>query len=346
MTQESDPWSLPGLATYLGDVIATLERGLVVLERDPFRPRRFPEALRAGLRGRFGEIEVIEAIPGRMPAEVVAEPLGAAPTLDALLEPDFDQCLVVVALGDLRPRDGAAWATFLTRFQEARRQLASGLALIALDAPPELKVPGMAEFDWTGRLRRGDLVIWAEQHLPATRTGLAEHLAVSLAVELCVWRLDLAARCVRMTLEDLGDPEAWLGFLPDAAAPELRLVAGQAVACPLRLVRSTMATDRREVRARLWRAHLATVFPWVEERRLDVLQRHRSGLRVDDHARALSVHDVEELEFGAIFWQLERKLDRSEALAIERLVRMRNALAHRKPVAPGDLRDVMRARAV
>lgn len=344
MTQESDPWSLPGLAAYLGDVIATLSQGLVVIKGDSFRPRGLPEALRAGLRGRFGDIEVVGAVPGRMPAEVVAEPLGASPTLDALLGSDFDQCLVLITLDSLGSGDSAAWTTFLTRFQKARRRMVSGLALIALDAPPEIRVSGMADLVWTGRLRRGDLVIWAEQHLPATRTGLAEHLAVSLAVELCAWRLDLAARCVRMGLDDLGDPESWLGLLPDAAAPELRLVAGQAVACPLRLVRSTSVTDRRELRARLWRAHLAAVFPWIEEQRLDVLQRHRARLRVDDHARALSVHDVEELELGAIFWQLERKLDRSEAQAIERLVRMRNALAHRKPAVPSDLRDVISAR--
>lgn len=337
MTAAPDPWDLPGLAGWLEDQAEGLGRGLLLLPPMPAAPPGLVEALVARCRGLHDRRDIrSDAADTRPPATVLAEVIGCAPTVEALASSVCDQQLVVLHLDPDATAQTGRWQTFLSRFSAARRD-SPGLCLLVTEAPKALRGPDLpwAE-DWHASLGRGDRVIWAEEHLPRARTGLAAELAVALAVELCAARLDLAADLARASLDDLADPLGWLDRRSedDPAADG----KGAETGCPIALLRSG---DHAGLQRRVWRAQLATLFPALEEARLGLIDRHRKRLRLDDHLRSLGVASLEEIELGALRHQLRGALDRREADRLESLARLRNRLAHRQPGAPADCRVLL-----
>lgn len=325
MTPGPDPWKLPGPGRWLDTVAGLLSHGAVVLPVDPGRPSGVVRALRDHLRMNPFDTR---AGAGQSPAATLSDAFGTAPTLEGLLNPALDQDLAIVTLAGLGQGDMAGWSVFLERFAAARAAGRGGPALLFVDPPAGLTAPPqtLAE-SWRATLRRGDLVIWAEEHLPATRDGLAAELAVALAVDLCGWRLDLAAALVQAALRDLAAPLDWLASRGEAPT------AGADPPCPLALL---AAGGRADLQRRVWKAQLVALFPALEEWRLEIVGRHRDRLAIDDHLRSLGVTSVEEIELGALGFQLQRSLSRAEADRLRLLARARNRLAHRRPVEPDD----------
>lgn len=325
MIANPDPWSLPGLRRWLDEVVWRLDHGLSVLSSDPSRPLGIEGALRGHLQ--LNPME-LRPISGQSPATAVAEVFGTAPTLEALLNPVLDQELAIIFLSEIGPSDVAAWSVFFERFAAARALGRAGPALLVTDLPQDLPVPDAAVHQsWRAGLRRGDRVIWAEEHLPESRDGLAADFAVALAVELCAWRLDLAAALVQAGLEDLADPVAWLSRRAEEP------IFGDEPHCPLAL----LADQRKSVvNQRIWKAQLAALFPEIESRRLEIVIKNRRQLRLDSHLRGLGVASIEEIELGALRFQLRNYLKRIDADSLDALVRARNSLAHRQPLSPED----------
>jgi len=331
MTATPDPWALPGLGRWLNDLARRLGHGLAVLPADPSRPPGAIEALQRHLRVHPVQCR---ASAGQSPGAAVADAFGTAPTLEALLNPVLDQDLVIVFLNGVEPADLTAWSMFLERFAAARASGCSGPALLVADAPPELATPTTASpQSWRTGLRRGDCVIWAEEHLPTTRDGLAADFAVVLAVELCAWRLDLAAALVQAGLDDLAEPVSWLSRRPETP------ICGPDPPCPLVLLAEQSTSV---VQWRIWKAQLTALFPELEHRRLEIVATHRSRLRLDDHLRSLGIVSVEEIELGALRFHLRRYLTRRETERLDVLARARNALAHRHPLDPEDALQLLR----
>lgn len=337
MTELPDPWDLPGPDSWLGELAERLASGLLLLPAMATAPPGLVAALLARCPGVQDRREISSG-PGetRAPAALLGEAICCPPTLEALASPGCDRQLVILRLAPEAAAPGAAWPLFLRRFAEARRR-APGLCLLLPEAPAGLCTGDLpCASDWRASLSRGDRVIWAEEHLPRGRTGLAAELAVALAVELCVWRLDLAAALARAGTEDLLRPLDWLARRREGAAAD----AGGPEACPLALLQSGRTG---QLRLRLWRAQLMTFFPALEELRLDFIGRHRGRLRLDAHLRALGVGSVDEIELGALCYQLRGALRRQEADRLEALARLRNRLAHRQPGEAEDCRALLEA---
>ncbi|KQB14195.1 hypothetical protein [Rhodobacter capsulatus] len=186
----------------------------------------------------------------------------------------------------------------------------------------------------SGRIRRGDAMIWAEFGVGTQNSDVVTHLAVSLAVELCGWRLDLIEDLVSQRPEDILDPRGWLRRNSDLRSDLVASFAGKPFACPI----SLMADGKvAEVEHRIWKAQVSAVFPWIEQQRLQCIDHFRKSLRLDEQAAKLGVTQVEDLEFGALKYQLRSTASRNQSELISAFATMRNALAHRKPVAPADL---------
>jgi hypothetical protein len=325
------PWALPGLGRWLDDVARRLDGGLAVVPGDATRPPKTMDALRERLRHHAVDVRP-EA--GQSPAAVLANAFGTAPTLEALLNPVLDHELAIIDLGGLGSNDLATWSVFLSRFANERASGRAGLALLVTDPPASLNVSSSAlAGSWLTHLRRGDLVIWAEENLPGVREGLAAELAVALAVELCGWRLDLGSMLVRARLEDLADPISWLSRRPEAP------ISGADPPCPLHCLADV---QENELRQRIWKAQLTALFPALEDRRQELVARHRDRLRVDEHLCRLGVTSVDEIELGAIRFQLRRYLPRPEAERLDVLCKARNKLAHRQAIDPADVIALLR----
>ena len=326
-------WSLPGLAFWAEQVATQLEGGIALVRSDDAIPAEHEDAI---LQKAPRLIDNPVDCTSRTPAEALAAVFGTGPRLEDLLSDIVDDQCAILRFGTIPVSYRDQWELFLRRFAKKRIGGNHGVHILVLDLPNSVNI---AEVDvvrsWRAALRRGDRVIWAEEHLPKSRGGAAEELAVALATEVCRWRLDLAATLAQAGLDDLSDPMAWLERcdLDWNAAPEDNVNIDDH--CPLALLRNGRG---EKVTARVWRAQLSSLFPLLEEDRQYFVQRHRELLRVDDHARRLGVNSVEELEFGALDWQLSRSLDRREADRLSALARMRNALAHRRPAKPDDVR--------
>jgi hypothetical protein len=332
MTGNVVPWALPGLSRWLDRLVQKLGQGVAVLSTDAGTPPGLLDALSGLLPLRLEEAVLT---PGCSPAAVIATALNVAPTLESLLSHELDQHAVMVSLAGAAVADVDDWPTFLGRYSDARTRGAPGPSILVIDPPSGMEFPkAMHAAGWRTALRRGDRVIWAEEHLPATHDGLAGDFAIALAVELCEWRLDLSAALTRAVVEDLAAPLEWLG--DRAETP----VHGIDPACPL----ACMAEQNvAELRSRIWRAQLTAIFPALEQQRLDLVGRHRPRLQVDDRLRSLGATSVEEIELGALRFQLSRHLTRHEADRVDLLARARNALAHRRPILPEDTARLLRA---
>lgn len=330
-----DPWLLPSAAAFLDEIEAAHDEGIAFIVADPAMPDGWERALTMRLRIRGQDVLPARAEAGCLPAAVVADELHCPRTLQALVESRHLGTSVIVNLSALGAEARADWCTFLLRFKEARERAESGVALVVAGGQPSDKLPsGLRRLHWNSRLRRLDVAIWADLNTPEERAEPLAALATALGVELCCWRLDLAAEIVRSSRSDLIDPVSWLERRDCALIPGERSFGGFPMRCPIAVLRDG---DRAELERRVWRAHLSALFPWIEDLRQAVITRHRGRLRVDDHLRSLGVRDIKEIEFGALAWQLRPQVDRNEAARLDCLARIRNALAHGKPASPEDL---------
>ncbi len=92
---------------------------------------------------------------------------------------------------------------------------------------------------------------------------------------------------------------------------------------------------------RIWRAHLRSLFPWIEEVRQKVIARYDRRLTIDHFQRDLGAKTVEDIEFGGIVKQLISAVQPREGDFLRAMWNMRNDLAHRKPAAGSDLKQAL-----
>lgn len=324
---EPDVWSLPSPAQFVDEIEQAIWDGGAVVALDASIPPGLVGQLSKRLRDRL-RLETARPAPGQMPLTLLADLIGCDSGIERLAA--FEDQVVIIEGMDLAGDDIDQWMLFMQRF--ARLRTPDGLAIVFL-AHRRAGAEGLAGLDWGGRLKRVDALIWAEFHVPAGQSPLLQDIAVALAAELCGWRLDLIADLVTQRDEDILSPLGWLQRNADLASSLNTSFGNRAFPCPLHLFGSG---NRKEVEQRIWRAQLASLFPWIEENRIRLVDRNRKFLRIDEHLKKLNVSEVENMELGALSYQLRRHVSRAEIDQIESLAAMRNHLAHRKPVNPQD----------
>lgn len=329
MTRIESPWVLPSAAAFLEEAETAARGGIIHLRSDGTMPGGFGEALQDRFAATGWRGATVVPDDGEAPVVALARTLGVRPpSLRGLLASEFVDQLAIVDLSRLPATEGEEWLSFAGRFGRERRGQDSGLVLALIGGEGQCD----ATLSWQRRLRGIDAMVWAELHAPLERLRPLGALAAALAVELCGWRLDLGEAIARASAADLLDP---LGWLARREEPVRRGPTGRRLACPLHL---RDAGDTDELRLRVWRAQLASLFPWVEEIRQAVLARYRKRLSPpDEFQRRLGVQSVDDFELGAIARQLNPALRREEAEALWSLARIRNALAHRFPAERPDL---------
>lgn len=328
----ADPWSLPSSLQFLAEIPPLVFQGGAWVVCDASTPPNLSETLRRLLREDFLPVS-LDAAAGGLPLAQVAEAVGMpGASVQGVAAQDT---VLIVSAQHLAEPDQRRWADFMKAFLAARSRAA---LLLLAGGKPSGALPML---EWRARLRWADAMIWAEYAVPAERGGLLQKLAVDLAVELCGWRLDLVADLVSQREEDVIDPMGWLSRNTDRASKETATFGQTDFQCPLQLF---VEGNQAELRRRIWTAHLSVLFPWIEDHRQRLIDRYGKHLRVDQHLRSLGVVSVQDIELGAVRWQLSRVLHGEEQYAVEALARMRNDLAHRKPVCATDLSQAMRLR--
>jgi hypothetical protein len=99
-----------------------------------------------------------------------------------------------------------------------------------------------------------------------------------------------------------------------------------------------LAKDVAAIRRRLWRAELGIIFPFIEEQRVRLVERLRRYLCLPFETPFGRIDDPNDLEIGHLLWMARRNRAPHQTLRLlERLVRMRHALAHIEPVPYEDI---------
>ncbi len=306
----------------------------------PSLPPDLDGAIERYFKSRNFIVERIEPTPDQLPAKVLAEAFGGTAEAGALARDErLIDHLAIIAAETLSATELNGWRLFMPRFLKERVGRSGGLAVLILVSNSAPKFENLPLVVWNGRLRHIDITIWADLHAPLERPEPLATLASALAVDLCGWRLDLAAEIARARRQDLLDPLGWLRLRAGQASSAPCRLNGKDMACPLALWEEGR---EEEVRIRVWKAQLTALFPWLEAHRQRVIERHRRLLRVDRHQNELGVHDVDELELGSLAWQLRNRLGRGEADLIDCFAVLRNDLAHRRVVEPGPLDRALR----
>lgn len=350
-----DLWNMPGPRRFVDAAVRdVMDAGCVIVE--------VPERLHVGFAHAFAvaiqhqDVHVLRRLdvsdvtatpPGDQIARHSLPPgvsAGVSAARDLVVNPDLEYELLWVE-GFTRST-WRSWDIFLRAF--ARERAVSRLAepyALAIAVPPGMvnardDVPVRR---WTGALRRADTALFVAETMIGRETGLDPRVAEDIVTELTGWNLPLAKRFGTQPDDVLADPIPWLydhiHLAPDVPVEEWN---GRPFTCALTLA---ARNEHAVLRHRLWRAHLGSVFPILEEIRIDAAQRHQNRL-----ARNLpwttpwheTLHDPEQLELAHILNLIHDYLAADERERLVTCKRMRNQLAHRAPVDATDLRQIAR----
>ncbi|MER8501563.1 MULTISPECIES: hypothetical protein [unclassified Mesorhizobium] len=255
---------------------------------------------------------------------------------------------VILAWG---AEEDSAFRADLQRFARAAagRRVASSPAVLFLSRriDPACDAPIWQMRTTQGVLGPLDGATFAAQGSSKADT-LSARLAIAVAVEVGAWDLDVieriqSARIASAIRPDL-DVKQWADERldrwsktnrPDWPSGSYDLWGGENCVHPLFLA----ANQPHLLKKRVWRGQVAVLFPWLEERRQDVIRCYRSRLRADPNSY---YEDVETLDWGPICRQLGgQPLSVRDYLHGAR--RLRNNLAHGVPAEWSEVEACLRA---
>ncbi len=225
--------------------------------------------------------------------------------------------------------DGAC-AGDLQTFVRAGR-LGPGSESAVVVAACEGTLEGLAGEHWdvvdaAGLVGPLDGMAFAAAHLTEA-DSLPTRIKAAVAVEVGAWDLCLTERLLDLPMKHALRPdlcaEQWLDANDQRAAQHLDGWGGEAA----RHAAWLAANDKGSLTKRVWRGQLGVLFPWIEERRREVIARHRPHLRATEQ----TMPEVEMLDWGPIAFQLGNSA-KGCPKAVHSARGIRNELAHGRPV--------------
>jgi hypothetical protein len=203
------------------------------------------------------------------------------------------------------------WRPHLIEFAQASRNSSHPawrrprlcLMVVETEAGATLEA-GLGVFVWMARLRHSDLLALVEQmDQPDVAYVVLQRLRRELILSGAGWDLDRVLQLCNSTFAELLAP----------------------LSC---------SKTGSQQRSRIWKAQVSVLFPWIEEVRADLIRHHGDRLRADWWDGSARITSVEELELKHLRDQA-RKVLRNLALSadLDRLVWLRNELAHLRPVS-------------
>lgn len=248
---------------------------------------------------------------------------------------------VVVVLG-VGSEDLSNWVRFVSLLAgEARSQHAEHAPVVAvLTSEACTRGAGYQVFDDEGLVSASDVHATIEANAPWLADPIAE-AAVAVICEVGRSDAQLIEGLINAGVETAFDPRDWLQTRVRPDSPGTDRWRGKLEPSSIWLAHCEPAALGR----RIWRGQVSTLFPWLEELRLETIARHRKHLRPGQrNALGDEITDVEEYEWAQLRIQFSRNAAPKvlQDLAEEALA-IRNHLAHGNPLFAGEGRELFKA---
>lgn len=323
-----EPWSLPGPARLVADVVADLMDGRQIVIRADQAPPGLSSAVEDALAIRQRALHVIYDEDHLPPRDLLVRAASDGFSSSGTPRPG------IYWVGDILPHRADFWTAELSRLAELQRD-GNGLdkVQVTLVLPQEGAKPEqliiVEHFGET--LSRMDLDVAVRYEIAADGLETSALLSAALAVEMAAPLLPsfVALDALVQWLSAPGE------VLADAAA-----IITYATACGL------WVPDQAEATLALWRAQQSVLLAVIDEERLRLLRRYPDWWRVpyanrtpDGRPGRLVTH-ADFLEITHLCAQVaDSKIPYSNPIRqrLETLREARNALSHLEPLGPLEL---------
>jgi hypothetical protein len=218
----------------------------------------------------------------------------------------------------------------LQNFVRAGRLKANSEAAVVVAAYSEI-LAGPADEHWdsldtVGLVGPLDGMAFAAVHA-TDADSLPARIKAAVAVEVGAWDLNLTELLLGLPLREAVrpdlHPEQWTDPANIEVVQHLDSWCGESARHAAWMVHN----DANGLAKRVWRGQLGVLFPWIEERRREVISRYRRFLKVTDK----TMGDVDLFDWGPILIQLGNS-PKGCPPAVRAAREIRNELAHGRPV--------------
>jgi hypothetical protein len=349
-------WQLPGPARFLDRIRRSLRDGRnIVLALPEHGPERIRYAI-ADMVSRddiyvWHPVDASEVDDGSEPAEVIARqciPGTSFCTPKTLAEHEHFRGFIVW-IDRISPSQWPRWRDFIVEYSylcrcraEHERAVfcmplrgAKATALPAEDVTCSVHV-------WRGVLDRIDIMLLLS-HLLADRSlpRLFAKLWIAVGAELAGTDAALAIRLAAAELSTIFSPKALLeavarerGWSARSESGEAEWALGEADILDGKLVRHSARVvldvgGAEEIERRVWQGQVGVLFPFLEDQRLDMLERLGRNLHVPFETTFGVITDVRDFELSHLLYQARKtNVDQLTRTRLARLTAIRHRLAH------------------
>lgn len=349
-----DWWDLPGPSSFLKaavDRIAAEEGGIVGLSLPSRRPTGLIDALAATLEAGPGlravTLDPKTLTPSHSPAHALAAAVGAQPGTIRSTSDFVDSAALanmVFLVEEIAPEEWGTWSLFLRSFRterlRSRRITAPSLAIVVPHSLPQVETAaalGGNHVRWQDVVSRADMLLFVESVLGRSG-GLAHRTAVATVAEAACWDPAIVRHLASQRIEDQIDPRGLLGKLslslgmPSWSNGLVDLMDGAPHVHTLALLKSEELLSRR-----IWRAHVGTIFPVIEQVRQTFVHRYHAKLEAvlpvtKDFFGTKRVYKTPlELEINDVHHYLKQDIPVWEAALLRDFKTLRTSMAHMEP---------------
>jgi hypothetical protein len=352
-------WDLPGPSRFVeraASAVLTGEHGAVGLMLPSPPPAGLLDALSRRISEASGAVPVgVDAsagLRGRSPVHMLSASAGVAATAIRSVADFVDApglANVVFVVEGIHAEEWMTWGLFLRqqRAERARRPraLAPAICIVVPGAvaPDDVKAAlGVSGLRWLGVTSRLDSQLHTERLTGFSGDDLLARTAVSTIVEVAGWDPSLICALADLPPEVQLDPRDVLRRCPGPAGAAQPCWAnglvdhwdGQVHVHAMALLN---LSDDQALSRRVWRGHVRTVFPFIDQVRHAFVRRYESALRArlplekNFHTRVVIYDDPFALELFDVNRLLADILPEKDRVLLSDCYRLRTALAHIKP---------------
>ncbi len=263
----------------------------------------------------------------------------------AFIESTSCQGLVVWLDGLLRA-DLDAWADFLDEYDQLARNSDPHYPLLCLplcgtSADRRFKDrEAVAVCSWEFVVERNDTTVYVAEHLrKRLPAGLLRETVTAICAELAGTDGEVATYLSRAKPEDciapqellikIGQDRKWKGIDPLTTTWHTGIWEQWGSNARLNSVVIALQNDHRELRRRVWRAEVGVIFPFIEEKRLQLVQLLKPHIKLPISTPSGVIKDPADLEIGQLrHYARGVVLSHRTRWILNKLVGIRHALAH------------------